>query len=134
MKLLDSSFLIDLLRDKDEAYKKLDDLKDEIALFTTSINIFEVTRGIYLMKNADKTKKLTELLKLFSSFEVLDLNIDSAIKAAEIDGTLRAQGKDINAADSLIIGIALTNKVDTIITKNRSHFERIDGLKVESYW
>lgn len=85
------------------------------------------------MKNVDKTKKMIELLKLFSAFEVLDLNLDSAIKAGEVDGTLRAQGKDINGADALVAGIALTNKVDTIITKNRSHFERIDGLKVESY-
>ena len=133
MKLLDSTFLIDLLKNKEGAYKKLDDFKKEPALFVTMVNVFELVSGIYSISPKNNEKRLNELLKFFAAFEILDLCLDSAIKAGEIHGKLRSNGKEIDVGDSLIAGISLTNKVDTIITKNKKHFERIEGLKVEDY-
>lgn len=133
MKLLDSTFLIDLLKNKEGAYKKLDDLKKEPALFVTMINVFELVSGVYFINPKNNEKRLNELLKFFAAFEILDLCLDSTIKAGEIHGKLRSDGKEIDVGDSLIAGISLTNKVDTIITRNKKHFERIDGLKVEEY-
>lgn len=133
MKLLDSTFLIDLLRNKKEAYNKLNDLENEIALFVTSISVFELAIGTQLDKNVDKVKKFSELSKFLSAFEILNLDVDSAMISGKLRGDLISQGKEIDTRDCLIAGIALSNKVDTIITKNKKHFERIEGLKVEDY-
>ncbi|HAB52662.1 MAG TPA: PIN domain nuclease [Ignavibacteriales bacterium] len=133
MKLLDSTFLIDLLRNKKDAYNKLNELSNEIALFITTISIFELAIGIQLDKNVDKIKKFSELSKFLAAFEVLNLDADSAIVSGKLKGDLISQGEDIDTRDCLIAGIAINNKVDTIITKNKKHFERINGLKVEDY-
>jgi len=55
------------------------------------------------------------------------------MKAAEIHGELIAKGNKIDNTDSLIAAIALTNNINTIITRNKKHFERIKGIKVETY-
>jgi len=33
----------------------------------------------------------------------------------------------------MIAGIALSNNINTIITRDKEHFKRIEGIKVESY-
>ncbi|MFH1439682.1 MAG: PIN domain-containing protein [Candidatus Woesearchaeota archaeon] len=133
MKLLDTTYLIDLLNNKEDAYKKLDDLDHEPALFITAINIFELVAGVYKRYNENREQKIEELLKFLSDFEILDLDLVAALKAGKIKGSLIKTGSEIDIGDCLIGGIALANKVNTIITKNKKHFERIEGLNVETY-
>ena len=133
MKILDSTFLIDLLKNKKEVYDKLDEIEKERALFITSISVYELAVGIQLDKNANKVKKFSELLKFLAAFEILELDVDSAIRAGKIKGDLIRKGKEIDTRDCLIAGIALINKAETIVTRNKKHFERVKGLKVETY-
>ncbi|MBT4540876.1 PIN domain-containing protein [Candidatus Woesearchaeota archaeon] len=133
MKLLDSTFLIDLLKNKKEVHGKLDELENERALFISSISVYELALGIQLDKNLNHVKKFSEFLKFIAAFEVLNLDVDSAIIAGKLKGDLIRKGKEIDTRDCLIAGTALTNKIDTIITRNKKHFERVKGLKVESY-
>jgi predicted nucleic acid-binding protein len=133
MKLLDTTYLIDLLHNKEDALKKLDDFENEPALFIASVSVFELVVGIYKKYTINREKNVEELLTFLSSFEIFGLDLNSAIEAGKIHGNLIREGKEIDEGDTLIAGIALVNKVDTIITKNTSHFERIEGLKVESY-
>ena len=128
MKVLDSTFLIDILRKREETEEILNS-NDE--LFTTQINMYEIIEGFF--SETISTRNKVVIRELFESIKVLPLNDMSIIKAAEIHATLSKQGDMVDYLDCLIAGIALANNISTIVTKNVKHFERIDGIKVESY-
>lgn len=52
---------------------------------------------------------------------------------AKIFDRLDAKSKTIDDNDILIAGIMISNGIKKIITKNRKHFERIQGIEVLSY-
>ena len=52
--------------------------------------------------------------------------------AADIYADLRKAGQLIDDIDIIIAGIAISNNL-VLVTHNRSHFERIDGLKIEDW-
>ena len=58
MILLDTTFLIDLLREKKNAISKAIELTDKSRLVTTYINVYEVLLGIYCIEGIDYEKKL----------------------------------------------------------------------------
>ena len=53
-------------------------------------------------------------------------------KAGKISGSLRARGREIDREDCIIGATALLND-EPVVTRNRKHFERIDGLDIETY-
>jgi predicted nucleic acid-binding protein len=128
MKLLDTTFLIDILNGKKET---LPILKSNIKLFTTQLNMYEVIRGMYL-KGISK-EKFTESVAFFESIYILPLDDNSILRSAEISSSLIKEGKEISNIDCLTAGIALTKGITTIVTKNARHFSRIKGIKAEEY-
>ena len=72
-------------------------------------------------------------MELFSDIRMLPLDDSGILKSAEISAGLYKTGKLIGDNDCLIAGIALSKNVDTIITRNKDHFGRIKGLKIEIY-
>ena len=136
MVCLDSSIVIDILRGKEsvEAIEnKFDSSNEEI--FIPSPVIIELIRGIYLkdaIRNIKEEEK-EEINNFLYSFVVLDLNKESAIKAGEIEAELRNAGEMIDLEDIMIGAITLQNN-ETLITRNKKHFEKIRGLKIEGYW
>ncbi len=127
MKVLDTTALIDFTKGR----KELSYLLKEEQLFTTQINMYEFIRGLFL-RNIPPSSIL-EITKLFENILVLPLTETAIIKSAEIFATLTRKGMMIEDADCLIAGIALSNNIQTIVTLNKSHFERISGVKVETY-
>lgn len=126
---LDSSFIIDFIRNDKSAIKILDSLKDEIFI-TTGVNVFEVLFGIYLKgRKAD----VDVIKEFFDSLVVVNLDYKSADSASKIGVELRKAGKIIELNDILIAGMILANGCDKILTKNKEHFSRIKGLKVIDY-
>ncbi len=133
MKLLDTTILVDLLRRKEDAKKKVEGLFGEY-LYTTRINIFEVLIGTFSIKSeVDREKRLEDSRAIFSKLQILELDEKSTITASEIGGQLNRKGITVESGDCLIAGIALANNINTIITKNTKHFENIEGIKTESY-
>src|SRR3989338_1164687 len=128
MKVLDSTFLIDAIRGKKEANKILDTEKD---LITTQMNIYEVVRGLFL--EGISASKFHDTIEVFESVRVLQFDEDAMIKSAEISAELIKEGKCLEDSDCIIAGIALSKGISIIITKNKDHFSRIKGIKVETY-
>ena len=128
MRLLDSIFLIDLLRGKRETNAII---KSREPLFTTQINMYEVIKGLFLL--GVSSLKFFEIAGLFDNIKVLSLDDNSIIKSAEIYADLKKKGIEIHNLDCLIAGIALSKGINKIVTKNIDHFKRIKGLNVESY-
>ena len=128
--ILDTSFIIDLMRNDQESIKKIAGLKKTSTnLMSTTLSVFEIWQGIEDLESEEKKDKI---VKFLSSIGFLTLDVASAKKAGTIYTKLRRNGIDIGAVDSLIGAIALLHN-QTILTRNVKHFNRIENLKVESY-
>ncbi len=131
MQLVDSTVLVDFLRGKEKAVGMLGK-GGFVPYYTTEINVFELITGAYMVKTDVKTH-LEKVFALLSKMIVLPLDRKATLKAGEIGGMLKKEGMQIEECDCLIAGIALTNGINEVITENKAHFERIDGIKVVSY-
>ncbi|MDG7000350.1 MAG: type II toxin-antitoxin system VapC family toxin, partial [Nitrososphaerota archaeon] len=60
------------------------------------------------------------------------LDVSSSDKAGKILADLAKEGGLIDFRDALIAGISVANSL-LIMTRNKDHFSRIKGLKVESW-
>lgn len=132
MLCLDSTFIVDILRNKPKAKQKYDEINKN-SIFTTIINLYEVMSGVYAAKDRNHEKHLAILKEFLKSIPVLGLDITSVEKASQINGELSLSGQKIDDLDILIAGIILSNAYDAILTENAKHFSRIKGLKVEGY-
>ena len=128
--ILETSFVIDFLRGKENAKSKMDFLiSQNILLEIVAPTVFELYAGIIqLGKSEEEIQKITSLLKGFSFYP---LDEESARIAGIIDGKLIKNGLKISAEDSMIAGIAIKNN-KKVLTRDE-HFKRIEGLKIESY-
>ena len=128
MKLLDTSFLIDLLRGNPNVQRVINE-KD--IFLTTQINMYEVLTGLLYLKSSEE--KILVAKEMFDSIRVLPLEDFGVIKAAEICANLTRKGEKIEDCDCLTAGITLSKGINIIVTKNVKHFEKIKGIKVETY-
>ncbi|MBW2974791.1 PIN domain-containing protein [Candidatus Woesearchaeota archaeon] len=133
MRCLDTTFLIDLLKGRREAVKKSMELDNDLEVFTTEINIFEVLYGIFRDKAINSEKELENAKKLFDRLRILPLRGEATVRSAGIAGELTRKGLTIDPHDCISAGISLANGVTVIVTRNKDHFSRIKGLGVETY-
>jgi predicted nucleic acid-binding protein len=96
---------------------------------TTSINVLELYRGVFLSKRVDENLRI--LIALLDQFLVLDLNEDAYEIFGAISALLRAGGEPVGDLDEAIAAIALAYDA-TIVSQDR-HFQRVPGLKVIAY-
>lgn len=133
MKCLDTSFLVDLLRNDAGAVKKAGELDEAGLNATTEISVFELVYGVNRSKLAKREERLTQLKRLFSRLLTLPLNHEAALKGGEILGKLAREGKEVSILDGLTASIALAHGCNTIVTRNVRHFSSIPGTQVETY-
>ncbi|MBI5227100.1 type II toxin-antitoxin system VapC family toxin [Candidatus Micrarchaeota archaeon] len=131
MVVLDTTFIIHFLKNKQSALRKVKTLSSDV--FTTRINVFEVLVGIYFQKSDVKEKELKIFYAFLDSITILELDATSTDGAARISAELKQKGQDVNETDALIAAIALTNGENVIITENVKHFSRIPGITAENY-
>jgi len=125
--ILDSTAVIDFLRDNQEARFRIKEMEEKNVIFaTTAITSFELWQGNMNKKEEQKLREFLGTLVIFPFTE----------KDAQIAGTihkaLKRQGLDIQPEDSMIAGIAMAAQ-EPVLTKNIKHFERIPGLIIETY-
>lgn len=127
MVCLDTDFMVAYIRKDPAARDKLKELESsQEPLHTTVINAFELYKGAFKAK--DQRAELARVDALLDAFFILALDRDSARAA----GASHDRSNPVAESDLLIASIALANK-QTLITKNRKHFERIPGLQVEGW-
>ncbi|MBI4140262.1 PIN domain-containing protein [Candidatus Woesearchaeota archaeon] len=129
MTCLETTFLIDLLRGKENVNNLKEELeRTESSLSITPISIMELWIGATI-KSSDKEKE--RILALIDAVEVLNFDVESAKEAGEIDVSLTKQGMPIEITDVMIAGIAKTHH-EKLVTRD-AHFARIPGLRVLKY-
>ncbi len=132
MVCLDTTFLIDLLRKKPEAEKKLSSLmKRSDGPCVTVISVGELFYGAYKSKNVEREKeKITDVL---SGLLILEMNEYGAEKFGQILSALDQTGQKTNDRDILIAAIAISKGENIIVTRNAKDFSKIPEIAVESY-
>ncbi len=126
--LVDTDWVIHYLHGVESVVRRLDDLTPD-DLGVSIISLAELYEGIPNSVNPqDDERGLVDFL-----FDVPIVDLDEA--TCRIFGRerarLRADGNLIGDLDLLIGATALRHGL-TILTNNRRHFERIEGLTVES--
>ena len=129
--IVDTDVLIDVMQDNDRATRKIRDFEDHhVPLRISSVSQFELYHRVERVDNPGRRRRRIEnVLETKPTYPA-----DSTVmkKAGRIDGQLTSDGKAIGIGDTIIGATALVHE-ESILTRNVDHFERIDGLDVESY-
>jgi len=127
MPILDTSFLVDLLRRRGEALALLAELEEKGApLYTTPITALELYRGAFLSANPERN--LAAAKKLLASLVVLPLDDEACIIFGALSSRLRSEGRRIGDFDEVIAAIALAR--DREMVTRDGHFREVAGIKV----
>lgn len=127
--LLDTSVLIELLRQKPEAKAFIDShVKDPIT--TSCVCEAEIYEGIYREKTENILTKKEIFKNLLSKlFAIIPFDSKQAEVAGQIRAALSLRGSLIGDLDVLIAAAAISQNA-TLVTKNPTHFSKIPGLQV----
>src|SRR6266699_1667897 len=101
---LDTTFLVDLIRARPEAEKKL----------------------LHFLEKAERVRGLLEHL------ELLELSLSVCEKYGRLTNELKAKGSPIGDLDTLVASTALVHR-QIPLTRDKAHFEKVPGLVVESW-
>jgi tRNA(fMet)-specific endonuclease VapC len=121
--LIDTSAIIDHLRKKNKKKSSLYKIIDKYDLFISAITLYELFAGAI---NEQKRKDIYDFLILA---ELLPFTGETAERAGSIYLSPRNKNEIIDVIDILIGATALTHNLP-IITLNKKHFERIEGLRI----
>jgi tRNA(fMet)-specific endonuclease VapC len=121
MIIADTDVLIDYLRLIIPVAARVAVLIESGELCTTAISRYEIGSGIHTSRQIESARRLFALLP------TLPLDERSAERGAAVNRDLARKGVSIGMADSLIAGIALTANW-MLLTRNRRHFDRVEGL------
>ncbi len=119
----DSDMLIDALRGREPAASRIRLELGKGSFGTTVVNAFELLSG------AKTDRQRVKVETLLAAMTILPMSEGAARKAAAVRRELEARGQGIGMADYLIAGICLERSC-ILLTRNRSHFERVPGLSL----
>ena len=104
-------------------------MKEHSSINFSIITYYEILNGLLYKDAKSQLKKFNAFVEYNT---VLPLSMRAAVIAAEIYAALRRKRETIGHTDSLIAGIALANDLH-LMTNNIKHFQRIEGLKLDSW-
>ena len=137
MILLDTNVLSALMRREPEpiVVAWLDRQIPE-AVWTTSINVFEIEFGLALMEKGrrrdDLTRAFALLLRDDLAGRVAQFDTASASAAADLAARRQRQGRPVDFRDTQIAGIALVRRA-RIATRNIRHFHDLDPAPIDPW-
>lgn len=121
MIVADTDVLIDFLAGHEPSAARVALELEQGSLHTTAITRFELLAGA----RAERQRK--SVLKLLAAVSTLPLDAAAADRGAAVRRDVEKKGSAIGMADSLIAGIVL-EAGGILLTRNRAHFERVEGL------
>ncbi|HUW67209.1 MAG TPA: type II toxin-antitoxin system VapC family toxin [Candidatus Nanoarchaeia archaeon] len=126
---IDTSIFVDCLRKEVVKSSKLflESLVMDNIGFTSAITVAELSVGAHLSQRSDALEKTLELLSIV---EIIDIDKDVAVEGGKIYSKLVKKGKSIELNDCLISATSISQGINKIVTRNVSHFERIEEIEV----
>ena len=126
--LIDTDWAIGYLRDVPDIADRVDELIPE-GLGLSVISLAELYEGIYTSR--DRPGGEEALQGFLSLVEIIPLDDETCRAFGRERGRLRAAGTLMGDMDILIGATAVRHNL-TLLTNNRRHFERIQGLAIVS--
>jgi tRNA(fMet)-specific endonuclease VapC len=119
--VVDSDVLIDALRGRQPAIRRVTEGLRSGVLCTTTVTLFELLSGT----RTEAESALVE--RLLAALSILPFDDAASRAAVALRRGLAAQGLPIGMADYMIAGICVARSA-ALLTRNRAHFERVPGL------
>lgn len=127
----DTSFIIDILHDDSDAFEYLDLVeKENRPEKVASVTVLELYEAVPQLDVPEERQQ--KILDVLDTRHVVPADDTVMRKAGKISGELVSRGQEIDREDCLIGATALLID-EPVVTRNGDHFERIDGLDVETY-
>jgi tRNA(fMet)-specific endonuclease VapC len=126
--LMDTDWVIHYLNGRDDIVRRLDELQPE-GVGLSVISLAELYEGIFY--STDPQGNEQDLNDFLRGVQVIGIDEDACKVFGRERGRLRKAGQLIGDFDLLIASTGLHYGV-TVLTNNRQHFERVEGLQIES--
>lgn len=123
MIVADSDVLIDYLRGGGEGARRVAVELSTRSFATTAITAFELRSG------ARTPRQRRAVDALLDAMTIVPFGPEEARIAAELRQQVEAEGQPIGMADYMIAATCIASD-GILLTRNRKHFERIEGLKL----
>lgn len=128
--ILDTTFLIDVMKRDERVSELVADVSVSGASLVTTTSIMELWEGIHHADSTRNERKRVE--ELLEDVREVPFDRECAMKAGKVNEALVSAGEPIDVEDVMIGATAIVHDVP-VVTRNVSHFDRIDGLDVVSY-
>ena len=129
--ILDTTFLIDLMRGDEDAVEKAAELELQgRQQRLSSMTVFELSYGIARSNQPERERRLVE--DVLASKPVQPADTAVMRKAGRLAGTLSADGRPVGDSDA-IIGATADVVDEPVLTRNVADFERLEDVSVETY-
>ncbi len=128
--MLDTNICIHAIkRNEPEVVRRLEKTRpQDVAI--SSVVAAELWTGV--MKSRERRRNEQALNEFLIFVQVLDWPGEAARVYGEIRAVLEAKGRPIGAMDLLIAAHAIHERA-TLATRNRDEFERVEGLRIETW-
>ncbi len=130
--MLDSSFMVDLIRSDPDAKRKAKalDARREPKLLSTPV-LYGIASGLLCTRSRSEAAAFQ---RLSANYTIVSFDELSAIRAAEIRAELMKLGKVKSHVDTMIAGIAAAGR-HTLVSRDTdfASIAAVVGLAVESY-
>jgi predicted nucleic acid-binding protein len=126
--LIDTDWVIHYLNGRDDIVRRLDELQPE-GLGVSVISLAELYEGIDYSTHPEGNEQ--DLHDFLRGVNVLGIDEEACKIFGRERGRLRKAGQLIGDFDLLIAATGLHDGL-TVLTNNRQHFERVEGLQIES--
>lgn len=128
--ILDTSFLIDVLRGNDAITELERELDERDVGVVTALSVMELCEGIHLTDATDAERERVQ--RLLEGLTHATFDRESAMLAGKYSAKLTDAGARIEIEDVVIAAIA-RQRNEPILTGNPDHFERLEDVDVETY-
>ncbi|HEY3128603.1 MAG TPA: type II toxin-antitoxin system VapC family toxin [Acidobacteriota bacterium] len=137
MYLVDTSYLIDLAREKIRgkagATKLLEHLPESVILYVSTITLAQLAVGEHLANSQRARKRNSEFRQWVAAIcEIVPFRSNHAEHFGEIAASLYQKGKKIPESDIQIAATAVAEEL-VLVTRNHRHFARVPNLDLETY-
>jgi tRNA(fMet)-specific endonuclease VapC len=126
--LVDTDWVIHYLNGHPEIVRRLHELQPQ-GLGLSVISLAELYEGIYF--STDPVGNEQDLHDFLQGVSLIGLDEEACKLFGRERGRLRKAGQLIGDFDLLIAATGVHNGL-TVLTNNRQHFERVEGLHLES--
>lgn len=129
--ILDTSFIVDLLRGDEVALDLLGELESgSEALRIPSLVYYELWEGIE--RTERPLREFEQVATVLASYPSADLAPGAAVAAGRVSARLIRTGEMLDDVDVLLAGIAL-DRDEALVTRDADDFARVPDLDVVTY-